>query len=129
MNDAACAPFAHIPAQMWHMEENLVLPLLMAVLKPGKTLHKDMCCFQKKIVTAAGRGLGELTNVTFIYIYKQNLMNSCSMTVLIPSLVQQPIHTVARMSLKLHEYKGLQLLNTERSLCSVLSRSQQMTMG
>lgn len=51
-------------------------------------------------------------------------MNSCSMTVLIPSSVQQTIHIVARMSLRLHEYKGLQLM--ERSLCSVLSRSQQI---
>lgn len=44
-NDAARAPSAHFPVQVWHTEENLALPLLTAVLKPGKTLHKDMCCF------------------------------------------------------------------------------------
>lgn len=110
-------------------EENLTLSLFMAVQKLGKTLHKDMWCFFKKNnVTAAERGLGELINIIFFYTYEQNLMNSCSMTVFILFLMQQPIHTVARMSLRLHRYSGLQLLqNVERSLYFVLSRSQQMT--
>lgn len=95
--------------------------------KPGKTEQRYVMLF-KKIVTAAERELGKRINVTFIYIYEQNLMNSCSMTVFIPFLMQQPIHAVSRVSLRLHRYSGLQLLeNVERSLYSVLSRSQQMT--
>lgn len=123
-----CSSFSLCSVKTWHMEEQLTLSLFMAVQKPGKTLHKDMWCFKKKIVTAAERGLGQLINVTFFYIYEQNLMNSCSMTVFILFLMQQPIHTVARVSLRLHRYSGLQLLeNVERSLYFVLSRSQQMT--
>jgi len=103
-NYEARAPSAHFPVQMWHMEENSALPLLKAVLKPGETLHNVAF---KKIVTADERGLGEITTVTFIYIYKQNLMNSFSITVLIPSPVQQPVHIVERASLRLHGCKGL----------------------
>lgn len=53
----------------------------MAVQNQARLCTKICDAFLKNNVTAAERGLGELINVTFFYIYKQNLMNSCSMTV------------------------------------------------
>lgn len=120
---AVCAPSAQFKHGTWR--NNLSLPV-HGCTKTRQDSAQRYVMLLKKIVTAAERGLGELINVTFIYIYEQNLINST--TVFIPFLIQQPIHTVARVSLRLHRYSGLHLLeNVERSLYSVLSRSQQMT--
>lgn len=100
-SDAVCSP-----SVLFTWRNNLLSPWSWLYKNQARLCTKICDAFKKKIVTATERRLGELINVTFFYIYEQNLMNSCSMTVFIPFLMQQPIHTVARVSLRLLKILG-----------------------